>query len=127
MRVCVCVCVRVCVCAQAVVCTLSRSVMSNSLQPHGLLCQAPLSVGFFRQEYSSGLPFPSPGDLPDPGIEPGSSALQADSSPSAPPGKPPAFSSSSLVGRGLASAHWFWCLFLLGLSVCFVSATSPVR
>ena len=41
--------------------------------------QAPLSTGFFRQEYWSGLPFPSPGDLPDPGIEPGSPALQADS------------------------------------------------
>ena len=41
--------------------------------------QAPLSMEFFRQEYWSGLPFPSPGDLPDPGIEPGSSALQAHS------------------------------------------------
>ena len=42
-------------------------------------CQAPLPMGFSRQEYWSGLPFPSPGDLPDPGIEPGSPALQADS------------------------------------------------
>ena len=42
-------------------------------------CQAPLSMGFSKQEYWSGLPFPSPGDLPDPGIEPGSPALQADS------------------------------------------------
>ena len=41
--------------------------------------QAPLSMGFFRQEYWSGLPFPSPGDLPDPGIEPGFPALQEDS------------------------------------------------
>ena len=41
--------------------------------------QSPLSMGFSRQEYWSGLPFPSPGDLPDPGIEPGSLALQADS------------------------------------------------
>ena len=40
--------------------------------------QAPLSMGFSRQEYWSGLPFPSPGDLPDPGIEPRSLALQAD-------------------------------------------------
>ena len=40
-------------------------------------CQAPLSMGFSRQEYRSGLPFPSPGDLPDPGIKPGSPALQA--------------------------------------------------
>ena len=40
--------------------------------------QAPLSMGFSRQEYWSGLPFPSPGDLPNPGIEPRSPALQAD-------------------------------------------------
>ena len=44
-------------------------------------CQAPLSMGFSRQEYWSGLPFPSPGHLPDPGIEPGSPALQADDLP----------------------------------------------
>jgi len=43
---------------------------------------------FFRQEYCSGLPFPSPGDLPNPGIEPGSPAVQADSLLSEPPGKP---------------------------------------
>ena len=43
--------------------------------------QAPPSMGFSRQEYWSGLPFPSPEDLPDPGIEPGSPALQADSLP----------------------------------------------
>ena len=59
---------------------LSCSIMSNSLQPHRLYiaCQAPLSMGFCKQEYWSGLPFPSPGNLPDPGIEPGSSALEAD-------------------------------------------------
>ena len=50
--------------------------------------EAPLSMGFPRQEYWSGLPCPSPGDLPDPGIEPGFSALQADSLPSEPAGKP---------------------------------------
>ena len=50
--------------------------------------QAPLSMGFPRQEYWSGLPLPSPGDLPDPGIEPVSSALHTDSLPSGPPGKP---------------------------------------
>ena len=42
-------------------------------------------MGFSRQEYWSGLPFPSPGDLPDPGIEPGSPTLQADALPSEPP------------------------------------------
>ena len=45
-------------------------------------------MGFFRQEYWSGLPFPSPGDLPNPGVEPGSPALQADALSSQPPGKP---------------------------------------
>ena len=50
--------------------------------------QAPLSMRFSRQEYWSGLPFPSPGDLPNPGIKPRSPALQADSLPSEPPGKP---------------------------------------
>ena len=48
--------------------------------------QPPLSIEFSRQEYWSGLPFPSPGDLPNPGIEPGSPALQADALPSEPPG-----------------------------------------
>ena len=50
--------------------------------------QAPLSMGFSRQEYWSGLLFPSPGDLPNPGIEPRSPALQADALSSEPPGKP---------------------------------------
>ena len=48
--------------------------------------QAPLSLEFSRQEYWRGLPFPSPGGLPNPGIEPGSPAWQADSLPSEPPG-----------------------------------------
>ena len=48
--------------------------------------QAPLSMGFSRQEYWSGLPFPSAGDLPDPGIEPGSPVVQADILPSETPG-----------------------------------------
>ena len=46
------------------------------------------SMGFPRQEYWRGLPFPSPGDLPDPGIEPESSPLEADTLTSEPPGKP---------------------------------------
>ena len=49
--------------------------------PWAVACQAPLSMGFSRQEYWSGLPFPSPGDLPDPGIKLGCPALQADSLP----------------------------------------------
>ena len=55
--------------------------------PWTVAYQAPLSMEFSRQEYWSRLPFPSPGDLPDPGIEPGSPTLQADALPSEPPGK----------------------------------------
>ena len=50
--------------------------------------QVPQSMEFSRQEYWSGLPFPSPGNLPNPVIEPGSPALQADTLPSEPLGKP---------------------------------------
>ena len=56
--------------------------------PWTVACQAPPSMGFSRQEYWSGLPFPSPGDLPDAGIKPGSPPLQADTLTSEPPGKP---------------------------------------
>ena len=59
--------------------------MSKSFQPPG---QGPLSMGFPRKDYWSGLPFPAPGDLPNPGIEPVSPALQADSLPTEPLGKP---------------------------------------
>ena len=55
--------------------------------PWAVAYQAPPSMGFSRQEYWSGLPFPSPGDLPNPGIKPRSPALQADALPSEPPGK----------------------------------------
>ena len=56
--------------------------------PWTVVYQAPLSMEFSRQEYWSGLPFPSPGDLPNLGIKPGSPTLQADALPSEPPGKP---------------------------------------
>ena len=56
--------------------------------PWTLAHLAPLSMGFSRQEYWSGLPCPPPGDLPNPGIEPRSPELQAVSLPSEPPGKP---------------------------------------
>ena len=62
--------------------------MSDSVIPWTVALQAPLSMEFSRQEGWSGLLFPSPGDLPDPGIEPRASALQADSLPSEPLGKP---------------------------------------
>ena len=63
-------------------------VMSHSLQQWTIAHQAPLSMEFSRQEYWSGFPFPSSGNLPDPGIEPGSLAVQVDSLLSEPPGKP---------------------------------------
>ena len=56
--------------------------------PWTVAYRAPPSMGFSRQDYWSGLPFPSPGDLPNPGIEPGSPSLQADALPSEPPGNP---------------------------------------
>ena len=56
--------------------------------PWTIVRQAPLSMEFIRQEFWSGLPLPSPGDLPDPGIELGSPTLQENSLPSEPPGKP---------------------------------------
>ena len=58
-----------------------------SVTPWTVAYQSPLSMGFSRQEYWSGLPLPFPGDLPHPGIETGSPALQTDALPSEPPGK----------------------------------------
>ena len=55
--------------------------------PWTVACQAPLSMGFSRQEYWSGLPFPSPGDLPDLGIEPGFPPLAGGFFTTEPPGK----------------------------------------
>ena len=66
----------------------SLSRVRLSATPWTVAYQAPLSMGFSRQEYWSGLPFPSPGDLPNPGIEPGSLALQANSLLSEQPEKP---------------------------------------
>ena len=76
----VCVCMCVCVC----VCVLSHVLLSGPLD-----CGVPGSsvMEFSRQEYWSGLPFPAPGDLPNPGTESGSPALQEDSLPAGPPEK----------------------------------------
>ena len=61
-------------------CILSHfSHVQLFVTPQTITYQAPLSMEFSRREYWNGLPFPSPGDLPDPGIEHGSPALQADS------------------------------------------------
>ena len=65
-----------------------KRVMSNSAIPRTLAHQVPLSMELYKQESRSGLPFPSPGDLPYPGVKPGSPTLQADSLPSEQPGKP---------------------------------------
>ena len=59
--------------------TIPNSLSNSFATPWTVACQAPLSMGFSRQEYWSGLPLPSPGELPDPGIKPKSPALQADS------------------------------------------------
>ena len=66
---------------------LSCSLLSDSLTSWAVAHEAPLFMGYPRQEYWSGLPFPPPGNLPDPGIEWVFSALQADSLPSEPSGK----------------------------------------
>ena len=62
--------------------------MSNSVNPWTVAYQTPLSMGFFKQEYWSGLSFPPPGDLPDPGIEPLSPALVGGFFMTDPPEKP---------------------------------------
>ena len=67
--------------ASSCVCMLSHSVASDSATSWTVTSQAPLSMEFPRQEYWSGLPFPTPGDLPDPRVEPESPALLADSLP----------------------------------------------
>ena len=65
----------------------SLSSVRPFVTPWTVAYQTPQSMEFSRQEYWSGLPFPSPGDLPDPGIKPVSPALQADALLSEPPGK----------------------------------------
>ena len=81
-----------------VACMHAQSVVSDSVTPWIVACQAPLSMGFLRQEYWSGLPFPSPGYLPDPGMEPESPALAGEFFTTEPPGKP-LFPSSKSVPR----------------------------
>ena len=67
---------------------LVAKLFLTAVTPCPVAHQAPLSMGFPRPKYQSGLPFPSPGDLPNPGIQPGFSALQANSLPIEPPGEP---------------------------------------
>ena len=81
-----------CVCKPPMFSTLLLSCVSLFVTPWIVAHQAPLSIGFIRQEYWSGFPWPPPGNLPNPGIEPGFPGLQVDSLPSEPPGKPNAIS-----------------------------------
>ena len=69
-------------------CVCAHSVMSDSANPWTVAHQAPLCLGFPRQEYWSGLPFSFPGDCPDPGIKPASPALAGGFFTTEPPGKP---------------------------------------
>ena len=66
----------------------SLSCVQLFVTPCTVACQAPPSMGFSKHKYWSGLPFPSPGDRPNPGIKPRSPALQTGALPSEPPGKP---------------------------------------
>ena len=69
-------------------CVLIAQTYPTLATPWTIVHQASLSMGFSRQEYWSGLPSPSPGDLPNPRIKPRCPALQTDSLPPKPPGKP---------------------------------------
>ena len=74
--------------AQSIQLVHSLSRVQLFVTPWTVAHQIPLSMEFSKQQYWSRLPFPSPGDLPNPEIEPGSPTLQADSFPSEPPGNP---------------------------------------
>ena len=90
----------------------SLSRVQLFVTPWTVTHQAPLSMEFFRQEYWSGLPFPSPGDLSNPGIEPGSPSLQADALPSEPPWKP------LYIYIYIYSFHIFF--IVTGSSLCYI-------
>ena len=87
-------------------CVKSLSRVRPFATPWTVAYQAPLFTGFSRQGYWSGLPFPSPEDLPDPGIEPGSPTLQADALPSEPPGNKIANPGSIQDIGCLGLVHW---------------------
>ena len=69
-------------------CVLSRSVVSDSVASWTVTCQVPLSMEFSRQEYWHGMLFPTPGDLPDPALEPTAPASAGGFFITEPPGKP---------------------------------------
>ena len=80
--------------------------VSLFVTPWIVACQAPPVMGFYRQEYWSGLSFPSPEHLPDPGIEPWSPALQAESLMCEPPGKPNTFPHEPHISLSLLITKW---------------------
>ena len=94
-------------------------------------CQAPLSLGFSRQEYWSGLPFPSPGDLPNPGIKPispASPALQVDSWPTEPCEKPIGLNSWLQIPCTCYCCcrdRYCYCFYYCVLFVCSVAQSCP--
>ena len=106
--------------------SVSLSVVSNSATPWTVASQASLSLWFPGQEYWSGLPFPSPGDHLNPGIKPGSRALQTHSLQSEPPGNPtPVYLPGEFYGQldGIYSQiTWSGALYLKAqrLSVIFI-------
>ena len=92
------------------------------MTPWAVAHQFPLSMGFFRQEYWSELPFPSSGALPDPGMESSSPALHVDSLLSEPSGRPPISFFLSCSASLLNKCHFNWfllCLPELGTSIVF--------
>ena len=113
-----CVCVCVCVCMHTHMHTHTHThTVSKSCQsicdPWTVAHQAPLSMGFPRQEYWSGLPFPPPGDLPDPGIEPASPSYctwQVDSLPRSYPESPLILSGMGRIEEGRRGKGSNWCL-----------------
>ena len=111
----------------SVLCYVCCAVLSRVwlfATPWTVARQAPLSLGFPRQEYWSGLPFPSPGDLPDPGIEPTSPALQTGSLPLSHQESPQlssvlvTFSSSLLMQEGMTGAGGLFLLTFLSQVWC---------
>ena len=90
---------------------VSHSVMSDSFEtPWTIACQAPLSLGLSRQEYWSGLPFPLPWDLPNPGIEPASlvsPVLAGGFSTTESPGKPQMYSIRRILFPPLSLSTYY--------------------
>ena len=87
--------------------------------PWTVAYQAPPSMGFSRQEYWSGLPFTSPGDLPNPGIEPRSSASQADALPPEPPRKLAMPTCYMIIREAVDITFLTFCLSIHTMRLCF--------